>query len=928
MNGDLSVSPQKKSGRSFLILLLVLGGALAALCHQGFLPYHILFANDGPLGAMVDSSNRLPGTFAGHWGILYWLGGPVPSSSPAISVLLTTILPPEFFMKVFAPLTMLILGCGAWFFFRQLGFSSGACIIGGLGAGLNMHFFSNACWGLGTWNISAGMTFVSLGVLVSPWMRPLWVKSALAGLAAGMAVMEGFDSGAILSLYVGAFIVFLCLNQEATVTKGIFKSVWVGAVVMFFAFAIAASTLYTLVGTQIKGIAAVGESPAEQKAHWDFTTQWSIPKLETLRVFIPGVFGYRLQEFITETNKASSYWGKIAEDPRVEELESGNPKTRAATAANMGMPQQYQDVMASDNMKDRDQIVDQVKGQVQRRHTGSGEYAGVLVCLLAIFGLFNSWRTIGSPFSQMERRSVWFWACAALFSLFAAWGRHGFVYQIIYRLPYFGNIRNPMKFMHPLNISLIILSGYGLEALYRRYLRNPTPSIGGLSAYLRQWWRKTSGFDKKWVVGTLLAVGTSLLALLLLTSSRDDLIHYLEHNGFSTELAPQMAAFCIHEVMLFILFLGLSALVIVGILSGVWSGRRAGWAWAFLAVIMIFDLGHSDMPWIHYFDYQKKYRMNPMVDFLRHQPWEHRVVSRLSPMGPYDISGDNNLAALCHFWLENDFLYNDIESLEVDQWPRMPDLDRDYLGTFQRTGNDLSPPVRMWRLTNTRYILADARVLPALNQMAEPKNSFRPVMLMDIVTKPDTKQIENAGDLTVVTNDNGHIALMEFTAALPRAKLYSNWKTIDDKDTLTTLNSPEFDPTRTVLLATDTPVAETPAHPETDPGTVEITSYKSRDVKLHADAKTAAVLLLNDRTGDYWNVWVDGAPAKMLRCNYIMRGVFVPAGQHYIEFRYQPPLNWLYVSVAAFGVGLALIGYVVVIGRREQPDISAEVRKI
>lgn len=225
----------------------------------------------------------------------------------------------------------------------------------------------------------------------------------------------------------------------------------------------------------------------------------------------------------------------------------------------------------------------------------------------------------------------------------------------------------------------------------------------------------------------------------------------------------------------------------------------------------------------------------------------------------------------------------------------------------------------MWRLTNTRYILADARVMPLLNQNAEPRNSFRPVMLMDIVTKPNVTQVENAGDLTIVTNDNGHIALMEFTHALPRAKLYANWQTIDAKAALDKLNSASFDPTKTVLVASATPVAQGPAQPEMDPGTVTITSYKSKDVKLQADAKTPAVLLLNDHTGDYWNVWVDGKRGTVLRCNYIMRGVFVPTGQHAIEFRFQPPINWLYVSISAFAIGILLTGYVIFISRKAGP---------
>jgi hypothetical protein len=923
MNGDQSAAKQNKQKGGFLVLLIVLGGALAVLCHQGFLPHQVFWANDVPLGAMLDPSDTVPGTFAGHWGTLYWIGGPSPSSSPSFSTLLQTILPATIYLKVFAPLTMLFLGIGAWFFFRQLGFAPPVCVVGGLGAGLNMHCFSNASWGLGQWNISAAMVFVTLAVLVSPSLRPLWVQAAIAGLSVGMVVMEGFDVGAILSLYVGIFIVFYFLTAAPSPARGIPKTIGMGALVVLFALFISGSTLYTLVGTQIKGTANLGQSAAEKKAHWDFTTQWSFPKLETLRLVIPGLFGYRLQDYITDTNKASAYWGKIAEDPHVDELESSNPETRAHSAASLGLQPEIQNIMAGNDLSAREQVLDQIKGSLQRRHTGSGDYTGVLVCLLAFFGLFNSWRKLNSPYSKNERQAVWFWGVAALISLLAAWGRYSWLYQFIYHLPFLSNIRNPIKFLHPLNICLIILSGYGLESLHRGSMRGAVNRAGTLPQQVLRGWQKMAGFEKKWSIGTLLVLGVSVLGLLILSSSKSDLAHYLEHNGFSSEQAPQMAAFCIHEVVWFIAFFAASAGLVIAILSGARSGSRATWAWVFLGAIMMFDLGRSDAPWVRYYDYKYKYSMNPVVDFLRHEPWEHRVMSRFSPTGGY-IPGGANLGALCHWWLENDYLANNIESLELDQAPRLPDLDRNYINNFAGLSQqNLSSPVRLWRLTNTRYILADARVTPALNQLAEPKNSFRNVMLMDIVTKPGVTQVEDAGDLTVQPNDHGHVALIEFTLALPRAKLYSNWQMTDDSTALQQLNSSEFDPVKTVLIANDTPAPQKPAQPEADPGTVTIASYQPKDVRLEADAKMPAVLLLNDRIGDYWNVWVDQKPASVLRCNYIMRGVFMPPGRHIIEFRFQAPLQWLYVSVSAFAIGIVLVGYVVFTRFRRSPEPSS-----
>ncbi|HEY3855309.1 MAG TPA: hypothetical protein VGO67_13030 [Verrucomicrobiae bacterium] len=915
MNGDQSNPDKKRPSGLFWLVLLLLLGTFSVLCHQGFLPYEVFWANDSALGAMKNSSAQLPGMFTGYWSDFWWIGGAVPSTSPSLSSLLASVLSPEHYLKVYAPLTMVFMGCCAWFFFRQLRFAPWVCVVGGLGAGLNMHYFSNACWGLGTWEVSASMVFVALGILVSPDIRQLWIKGVLAGLSVGMVVMEGFDVGAILSIYVGIFLLFYFLLSTPDPAQGIGKAVGVGALVVICSILMAASTLYTLVGTQLTGTGGGGQSAQEKEAQYDFNTQWSIPKIESLRLFIPGLFGYRLVDFTTSTNKSGSYWGRIAEDPRVERLESSDPKVRLHAAEALGVQAEIRDVMAGDDVKTREQVVDQIKNSVQRRHTGSGEYAGLLVCLLALFGLANTLRKSDSPYSSQERWSVWFWGAAGLFSLMAAWGQHGFVYRLIYAMPFLNSIRSPMKFMHPLNIILMILSGYGLEVLHRRYLDLEIPAKGrSFGKALIEGFKKFSGFDIGWSIGMLVVFVGSIAALLIYSGSSANLVTYLEHNGFGSDVAPQIAAFSIKEVGLYLVYFTISAALIVSILTGAFAGKKAVFAWAALSAIMICDLSRADEPWVRYFNYKEKYSMNPLVDLLRKEPWEHRVVSRTSPMGGYDLGGsDPNFGAVCHWWLENDYPYNNIESLEIDQAPRMPLLEKGYIPNFApRTQNDLTPVLRLWKLTNTRYIFADARLEPLLNQLAQPQNSFHTIMRMDMVIKTNVTQVEDAGDMTVQINTNGPWALIEFPGALPRCKLYSNWEAADDQSTLQKLVSPWFDVDKTVLVATNTPLAEKSTAGGADPGTVKISNYESKHVTLLAEAKTPAVLMLNDRTGDWWKVWVDGKPEQLLRCNFIMQGVFVPAGQHTIDFRYQPPLTYLYITVTALIIGVLLGGYVVV----------------
>ncbi len=77
------------------------------------------------------------------------------------------------------------------------------------------------------------------------------------------------------------------------------------------------------------------------------------------------------------------------------------------------------------------------------------------------------------------------------------------------------------------------------------------------------------------------------------------------------------------------------------------------------------------------------------------------------------------------------------------------------------------------------------------------------------------------------------------------------------------------------------------------------------------------MLLLNAKFDPQWSVTVDGQPAELLRCNFIMRGVYLPtAGRHTVEFSFTLPHRPLYVTLTAIGVGLLLCGFLFYASRR------------
>lgn len=491
-----------------------------------------------------------------------------------------------------------------------------------------------------------------------------------------------------------------------------------------------------------------------------------------------------------------------------------------------------------------------------------------------------------------------------------------FFYRLLYQLPYVSTIRNPIKFMHPFHIAWVILAAYGLEAMWRRYLQTAARRTETLPPRLQRWWLRVSGFEKKWAAALLALAGASFVALFIFNAWKPRLIEYLEQNGFDANRAVQIAGFSVAEALWFAVWFLVSARVVIGVISGAWSGPQARRAWIYLGVVIILDLARSDTPWIHYFNYKQEYAENSVVDYLKDKPYEHRVTGRLSPKGLGSGIG-NPIATLYDYWQQNEFPYHSIQTFDFAQWSRVPLLDATYMKRFSLKGDDLNhcdlwPAERLWELTNTRYILHFASLEPMLNNQADAHHGFRIKTRLKVGAKPGLSFIEDAGDLTAVPDGNGAYALIEFINALPRAKLYSYWQSpTNDDATLEILASHEFDPEQTVLVAQDTPVRQPPGDAKLDSGAVSITDYQPKHVKLQANAITPAVLLLNDRIAPAWRVWVDQKPAPLLRCNYLMRGVFLTPGEHTVEFRFQPPLTTLYLSLCGWGAGILTAGYLI-----------------
>src|SRR5581483_6465944 len=115
--------------------------------------------------------------------------------------------------------------------------------------------------------------------------------------------------------------------------------------------------------------------------------------------------------------------------------------------------------------------------------------------------------------------------------------------------------------------------------------------------------------------------------------------------------------------------------------------------------------------------------------------------------------------------------------------------------------------------------------------------------------------------------------------------------------------SPAFDPWQTVLVADALP---TPPGTNENSGTVEFKSYSPKKIIFNTKAATPTVLLLNDKYDPHWRAFIDGKDTPIFRANFIMRGIYLPTGEHTVEFYFYLPSKPLYVTAAAIGVAILL----------------------
>ena len=104
--------------------------------------------------------------------------------------------------------------------------------------------------------------------------------------------------------------------------------------------------------------------------------------------------------------------------------------------------------------------------------------------------------------------------------------------------------------------------------------------------------------------------------------------------------------------------------------------------------------------------------------------------------------------------------------------------------------------------------------------------------------------------------------------------------------------------------------------PTDSASTIVLTDYDSDFVTYAVDAKKDELALFSEvYYPKGWQVSIDGEPVEMLRANYTLRALPIPAGKHTVEFRFEPRSIRVTDGIAYTALAIILLTLIALIVR-------------
>lgn len=610
-------------------------------------------------------------------------------------------------------------------------------------------------------------------------------------------------------------------------------------------------SLPILMSSYGRNVDNVASLQESKQQQWEFCSQWSWPPEESIDFIAPGFTGWRSGE------PDGPYWGRMGRSAGWEHTRQGFMNFKLEST-----------------------------------------YLGFIPIALFFFALASCRRS-------RHRTEIIFWSSSAAVALLLAFGKYFPLYYAFWHLPVVNSIRNPNKFLQVFQLALAIMAAYGANALMERGERET--EIGGQRTedkeHLAQAKERKSerGVRNKVVemqirhpfsqdsniifwffwglTGVMILIG---LAALTVSLGSRGIAAGFSGQGWPPDMARVIASNQ-GKALWHAFLMATVTTVVIGVFAFPRFSRLLrfrNWFAGALVIIVV-----SDAAWL-----SRHYVKTMPPSYIA----ENAVTTMLKNEIGLQRTAMATQESFYNLWLTYLFPYHQIPAFNITQMPRMP---QDYKRFLETVGRN---PPRMWQLSAVGYLLAPSGIL---NQL--PATQYKTVLRYDVIGTAD-------GNFSVQIRDTGSQVILRCLAPAPRYALIGGSIRLNDDQALARLASNEHPLFHKIIIPLDANV--------NDPGgqgiigQVEVLDYHTGRVRLKVQTDTPGFLRAADKYDPDWKATINGVKTEVIRADFIFQAVYIPAGTHVVELRYNPSNRLIWMQFA--GMAICLVAGISLIVRR------------
>jgi hypothetical protein len=173
---------------------------------------------------------------------------------------------------------------------------------------------------------------------------------------------------------------------------------------------------------------------------------------------------------------------------------------------------------------------------------------------------------------------------------------------------------------------------------------------------------------------------------------------------------------------------------------------------------------------------------------------------------------------------------------------------------------------------------------------------------------------------SVSTNE----VVLENRTVLPKVWLVPSVAVVTNvQQRLAIMASPEFKPSSIAIVESTPPIVMAVYSQRPAAGIASIEKYSRNQIVVTTKASENTLLVLGEKYYTSWRAEIDGKRAAIQPANHILRGVYVPSGEHRVAFEFHSTSfeNGKYLTLASFAFFAALFAREWFVRRRDHKQM-------